>query len=99
MSPDGFFRNFIFCVFELPLLRKAQKRDKKNKGGNKIKKLLKKKRASNCFVFSAAGNVRHFRHCFFAAPGAPCLQGALKKKSDGPLRGWLVPRRPKKYQG
>jgi hypothetical protein len=26
-------------------------------------------------------------------------QGALKTKSDGPLRGWLVPRRPKKYQG
>jgi hypothetical protein len=25
-------------------------------------------------------------------------QGALKK-NDGPLRGWLVPRRPKKYQG
>ena len=22
-----------------------------------------------------------------------------QKKSDGPLRGWLVPRRPKKYQG
>jgi hypothetical protein len=26
-------------------------------------------------------------------------EGALEKKTDGPLRGWLVPRRPKKYQG
>jgi hypothetical protein len=26
-------------------------------------------------------------------------QGALKKTNDGPLRGWLVPQRPKKYQG
>jgi hypothetical protein len=31
--------------------------------------------------------------------GSMRAQGALKKKSDGPLRGWLVPRRPKKYQG
>jgi hypothetical protein len=31
----------------------------------------------------------------------PCdhEQGALQNKTDGPPRGWLVPRRPKKYQG
>jgi hypothetical protein len=39
------------CVFELPLLRNAQKRDKRNKGNNKIIKLL---------FFWAAENVRHF---------------------------------------
>jgi hypothetical protein len=26
-------------------------------------------------------------------------QGAINKTNDGPWGGWLVPRRPKKYQG
>jgi hypothetical protein len=31
--------------------------------------------------------------------GRGILSRGTQNKSDGPLRGWLVPRRPKKYQG
>jgi hypothetical protein len=44
MSPDGFSGKKLFCVFELPLLRNAQKTPlkiksikNKNKNKNKIK--------------------------------------------------------------
>jgi hypothetical protein len=33
-----------------------------------------------------------------AKPSVP-PKGHSKQNKDGPLRGWLVPRRPKKYQG
>jgi hypothetical protein len=61
-----FFGKSFFRVFELPLLRNAQKTRLK-----KSMKKRKKNRASNYFFFSAAANVRHFRHFFFTAPLAP----------------------------
>jgi hypothetical protein len=42
MSPDGFFRGKKYRVFELPLLRNAQKRDKR-------KSILEEKKVSNYF--------------------------------------------------
>ena len=38
---------------------------------------------------------RHFQR----REGCRPVKGHSKKKSDGPWGGWLVPRRPKKYQG
>jgi hypothetical protein len=64
MSPDGLFR-----VFELPLLRNAQKTPQK-----KIDK-KKRKKVSDYFFFSAAANLRRFRHFFFR--GAPCFDLVL----------------------
>jgi hypothetical protein len=62
MSPDGLFRFFFLRDFELPWLQNAQKTPKKNSIKNKINEV------SNYFFFSAAANVRHFRHFFFRAP-------------------------------
>jgi hypothetical protein len=52
----NFVEKSFFRVFELLLLRNAQKR------------VSKKNRASNYLFFSAAANVRHFRHFFSHAP-------------------------------
>jgi hypothetical protein len=75
MSPDGFFREKVFFVFlNSPCYETPKKRLKKKSIKNKNKNKNKNK-VSNYFFFSAAANVRHFRHFFFR--GAPCPPPAL----------------------
>jgi hypothetical protein len=66
--------SIFFRVFELPLLRNAQK----NAVKKSIKIKLKLNKASNYFVFSAAANVRHFRHFFFRGP--PCVANGTRTR-------------------
>jgi hypothetical protein len=68
-----FFGGKKISGFELPFLRNAQKTPEKKSIKNKNKN-KNKNRASNYFFFSAAANVRHFRHfVFHAAPWCVCV--------------------------
>jgi hypothetical protein len=64
-TEDGGEKSRFFRVFELPLLRNAQKTPLKKIDKNKNKN---KNKVSNYFFFGAAANVRRFRHFFFTAP-------------------------------
>jgi hypothetical protein len=70
MSPDGLFRKkvpFVFSNSPVPLVAKRPKKRVK-KVDEKQKQKQKQNTVGDCFLFSAAAHVRHFRPFFFAAP-------------------------------
>jgi hypothetical protein len=77
------------AVFELPLLRNAQKRDKYDS----MKKKSKKKQVTIFLLFRAAAHVRHFRQKKCAPPfGSRDLRkGGFRNTKEGGFRLAPVP--------